>query len=506
MAAATARLSFFTRAPERPVELDEFERLGLLRLRVLCAHSAWVKGGSERELRQEVEALDAFQELFGADGEQAVDTISHYALRLAFCKTRDLIEWVVAMETKLFALRVHKLQPHKVMEILAHEGIEYEAAPNGSRHEAWAVHPPPASSSGSSPTVKSESLVYKVPFHEAARLIKRRRVLLKKGICFVPAHSMHVVAEHHFRVSLEQQLKILQRALPANTEVSHSFDRLEPILDRFIAQSRLQMGGGDPFSQRRRTEQSQITAENIDAMAEKHFPLCMRNLHRKFRENHHLKYDGRIQYHRFLKGVGWSVQNTLLFFRNEFTRVMPIVKFDKEHAYSIRHSYGLEGGRVDYTPASCQELIVRGSAPRKGQYHGCPFRHWDAAQLTAELQGRSGLSSANALEIATRAASGDCQGACQQHFDTSHPRMYAQAAHQYSSPNSHGRREQHRLAGVVRHTASLKRRAKTSLVNQHEMKKQKLKLESLKLALELGIITQEECLERRRRVAEQGTR
>lgn len=485
MAAATARLSFFTRAPERPVELDEFERLGLLRLRVLCAHSAWVKGGSERELRQEVEALDAFQELFGADGEQAVDTISHYALRLAFCKyvtaarnamrsmcmasltdrpcciatwcgdcvvdrTRDLIEWVVAMETKLFALRVHKLQPHKVMEILAHEGIEYEAAPSGSRHEAWAVHPPPASSSGSSPTVKSESLVYKVPFHEAARLIKRRRVLLKKGICFVPAHSMHVVAEHHFRVSLEQQLKILQRALPANTEVSHSFDRLEPILDRFIAQSRLQMGGGDPFSQRRRTEQSQITAENIDAMAEKHFPLCMRNLHRKFRENHHLKYDGRIQYHRFLKGVGWSVQNTLLFFRNEFTRVMPIVKFDKEHAYSIRHSYGLEGGRVDYTPASCQELIVRGSAPRKGQYHGCPFRHWDAAQLTAELQGRSGLSSANALEIATRAASGDCQGACQQHFDASHPRMYAQAAHQYSSLNSHGRREQHRLAGVVR--------------------------------------------------------
>lgn len=76
-------LSSYTRAPERPVELDEFERVGILRLRVLCALSAWSHGGS---LRHEVETLDAFQELFGANGEHTVDTISHYALRLAFCK------------------------------------------------------------------------------------------------------------------------------------------------------------------------------------------------------------------------------------------------------------------------------------------------------------------------------------------------------------------------------------------------------------------------------------
>lgn len=91
---AAARLSFFTRAPEHAVELDEFERIGLLRLKVLCALSAWHYGGSERDLLREIEALDAFQELFGDDGEHAVDTIAHYALRLAFCKyvTRTVMQ------------------------------------------------------------------------------------------------------------------------------------------------------------------------------------------------------------------------------------------------------------------------------------------------------------------------------------------------------------------------------------------------------------------------------
>lgn len=54
---------------------------------------------------------------------------------------------------------------------------------------------------------------------------------------------------------------------------------------------------------------------------------------------------------------------------------------------------------------------------------------------------------------------------------------------------------------------SLKRHAKSgSLVNQHELKKQKLKLESLKLALELGILTREDCLEKGRRVIGEETR
>lgn len=49
-------------------------------------------------------------------------------------------------------------------------------------------------------------------------------------------------------------------------------------------------------------------------------------------------------------------------------------QFDKAYAYSIRHMFGKEGKRTDYTPYSCMKVILS-NPPSQGDYHGEGSRH-----------------------------------------------------------------------------------------------------------------------------------
>lgn len=59
-----------------------------------------------------------------------------------------------------------------------------------------------------------------------------------------------------------------------------------------------------------------------------------------------------------IQGIGLSLDSALAFWRTEFAKGgMPEDKFKKEHLYNIRHSFGKEGKRVNYTPPSCMSVI-----------------------------------------------------------------------------------------------------------------------------------------------------
>ncbi|GJM98443.1 hypothetical protein PR202_ga15457 [Eleusine coracana subsp. coracana] len=94
----------------------------------------------------------------------------------------------------------------------------------------------------------------------------------------------------------------------------------------------------------------------------------------QLRENHHLKHGGRVQFGLFLKGAGLKFEEALAFWRAEFSQKVGSERFDKEYAYSIRHNYGKEGKRTDYTLYSCQKIIS--ATPGVGNHHGCPYRHF----------------------------------------------------------------------------------------------------------------------------------
>ena len=60
-----------------------------------------------------------------------------------------------------------------------------------------------------------------------------------------------------------------------------------------------------------------------------------------------------------------SVEDALFFWQREFSKAMSADDFVKKYAYNIRHNYGREGKRADYTPYSCFKIIL-GSPPGSG--------------------------------------------------------------------------------------------------------------------------------------------
>lgn len=327
------------------------------------------------------------------------------------CRVPDDWDWFVQAEATLFKSRLASAAPAQSVELLLHEGIAYERcsvheAPFSTNDREWLRSMKPSQEDG---------VLYRVPFDHASVLLRRRRALIKQGFCFVSLRDMACIAVHHFRSALRQQLTAFRRAIPARRE---ELKRVQPIFDRIFAQLQAQTTNRSSASSSA-GELPRITPQDIDQVAERHFPLCMRQLHRKLRANHHLKYDGRVQYRLFLKGLGFSVHEAMTFFRTEFIQIIPTARFDKEYAYHIRHSYGLEGARKDYRSLSCEQ-IIDGSAPRQGQFHGCPFKHWDSAALRQELYRDARVQPETADRIVHKAENGGYQSACRALLAASH--------------------------------------------------------------------------------------
>ena len=44
-----------------------------------------------------------------------------------------------------------------------------------------------------------------------------------------------------------------------------------------------------------------VSIDDLDSLAERSFPLCMREIHRVLKQTHKLKHEGRLQYTLYLK-------------------------------------------------------------------------------------------------------------------------------------------------------------------------------------------------------------
>lgn len=216
-------IQLYQTPPSNEIPLTEFEEIALERLQVLrILEQATQKGHKtysddwkncvKADLRRE--NLKGYMRLLGFSGSadepdyqaRRADHISHFILRLSFCRTEDLRRWFLAREMELFKLRFSNLNSANISKFLKLNKLDYvpitEDEKDSIKNEL--VESTAGMSSASVDTVD----FYKVPFTEVCSLVKNRRVYLQKGFAYIPSSELVVCILTKFRAQLSEALAV----------------------------------------------------------------------------------------------------------------------------------------------------------------------------------------------------------------------------------------------------------------------------------------------------------
>ncbi|EGN95426.1 hypothetical protein SERLA73DRAFT_94824 [Serpula lacrymans var. lacrymans S7.3] len=425
------RLNFYDKAPQFDVTLEEFEASALDRLRVLAEiessiarNRTWeeLKDMTTKQCRKYLCLDSNTARSIDWAAQRRKDHISHFVLRLAFCRSEELRRRFIKAETTLFKVRYELDDTEERRTFLSSLTFGWEEV-NASEVKDVDKNFPEAEKLVNlvpvPPKYKDKpecykGLYYKVKWTKVSELVEKRKVFLKGGYAYVPIWERDGIIFQEFETFLTGQLELTAKRLPRLDEDT----RLVPILDNlsqgFLAGVSTEWASAPASG-------DEIRAEMIDDLAKNHFPMCMRNIHESLMRDRHLKHFGRLQYGLFLKVLGVSIEEAIVFWRKSFSGITDD-KFNKEYKYNIRHSYGLEGKRANYPAKSCQQILVA-DKPGPSDCHGCPYRHFAPENLESALlssYASHGLSSTDLPAIMHNVKEGHYHVACTRVFEITH--------------------------------------------------------------------------------------
>jgi len=323
------RCSFYTIPPTGDVSLEQFEEWGIARLKVLaeleaCQFRNKTPAETEEYMKPVLEKYMRLSSNMSRSSEVGLerkrDHYSHWTLRLAFSSTADLRQRFARLETQLFKLRLQQDDGRERKEFIDSLPMSWEVLSDDEKRQ-WLGELKAATGLWKD----EEESWFKVDWEKVPELVERRQCLLKRGKAYVHVREQMSMVVNEFSRTLEAGLELAARFLPRMDEDN----RLAPILHH-LSQSFVAPDAGY-------SESSSIgditvpTAASIDALSQ-HFPLCMQNVHRELRKNSHLKHFGRLQYTLFLKGIGLSLQECIVFWRKSFRLIA-----DGTYTPSISH-------------------------------------------------------------------------------------------------------------------------------------------------------------------------
>nr|XP_042897330.1 DNA primase large subunit [Parasteatoda tepidariorum] len=220
-------LQFYKFPPTDVITLEEFEDLALERLKVLRlierAGAKFNKNSNEyremiiNELRKsnlshyvKITIENAKKEDQKYILERRRDHISHFILRLAYCRREDLRRWFITQEVDLFRLRFMAEHSEIRAKFMKFNDLNYDEI---TSEEKERLSSKLYLGFNHSLTKVLASKFYKVPFTEVLDLIKNRKVYLERGLAYIPEEDLVVTVVSAYRAHLSHALAVRNKSI-----------------------------------------------------------------------------------------------------------------------------------------------------------------------------------------------------------------------------------------------------------------------------------------------------
>ncbi|ROT85294.1 DNA primase large subunit [Penaeus vannamei] len=321
------------------------------------------------------------------------DQISHFILRFACVESRQLQHFFIEAETQLFEYRLKcggaetfvrcltALKRH-IQHSLKHQKLSLS-------HERWLQEllriTRQIITSGMMLCSERQSCSHclRVPWTMVPILVKNRTVDIIKGEAEIECRQLVHLLSSVFQGTLEFGIKQL------SLYGGDLFDdkRLESVKrSLYRIYRRIQSNGLT-------LQKFTLTHRDIETEAP-FFPLCMQHLHSILSRNNRLRHHERFKYSLFLKDIGLPLKENIRFWEDFYSKPHCTSASGCTHSwagndrnryvYSIKHFYGLEGGRKNYTSHSCASL--QECHPQPTEVRGCPFTSTNAEDVSTLIK------------------------------------------------------------------------------------------------------------------------
>lgn len=427
-------LSFYSAAPAGEESIRDFEECVMNRLKILhafdraCGYQVPLANVSElpglmTELQDARLALappfasnaDSFEERKAMFCRR--DALSHFILRVAFCKTHEARDWFVRQEQRLFAFRFDKLHPDAKEAFIMKAGVHCKKYdPDGKKISLKELQ---QTTSGAKiwrdDKPVYDNIYYEMPFAEVhPSLISGRKVVLQGGCAYVPSSALKIVLAGRFKDQIQGSWDQALRGLPSVLADPQVGDFMRGLVEQGML-----LVPTKPISNE---VGERLSSNNFEELLVRSFPPCMRRMVEAQREKKkHLKHQGRLFLRPFLKECGFTFDESVIWWRQELCRDSEIdaVVYDKNYKYDVDHAYGHKGHLQGQNSFACPKII---NSPQEsvGQVHGCMFKCLEMPLLKQQLH-KWRVSESSVMEIEKLMKGNQYQLSCVEYFRFMHP-------------------------------------------------------------------------------------